>query len=160
MKLKVVKLQGFKGELPTYATSGSSGFDVRACIESTPSAIGQLTIPACQHRVIRTRLAFEVPEGYELQVRPRSGMALWHGITVLNSPGTIDSDYRDEVKIILINHTNNNYTIRDQDRIAQLILCPVIKVELEEVESLSAYSQKDAEILPMSRVGGFGSTGK
>ena len=103
-----------------------------------------------QRALIPTGIAIEIPPGFEAQVRPRSGLAIKHGITLLNAPGTIDADYRGEIKVILINLGHEEFLINRGDRIAQLVICPVIRVELEEVEELSNTERSD---------GGFGSTG-
>ena len=144
MNIKIKTLPHFKGELPKYQTPDSSGFDIRAQISS------DVKIESGERKLISTGIRFETPHGYELQVRPRSGLALQQGITVLNTPGTIDADFRGEVMIILINHGKMPYTIRDQDRVAQLVLCPIIQASFELVEDL-----------PLTRrnTGGFGSTG-
>ena len=129
--IKVKKLEHFHGELPKYESDVASGFDVRACLkESVLLHVGERTL-------IPTGLSFEIPRGYEIQVRPRSGLALKHGISLLNTPGTIDSDYRGEIKIILINHGKDLFKISDQDRIAQLVLCPVSFASIIEVKTLS-----------------------
>jgi dUTP pyrophosphatase len=130
--------------LPVYETAGASGMDIRACLDApvTVSAGGIVTIPS--------GLSFEIPAGYEMQVRPRSGLARGHGITVLNSPGTIDSDYRGELAVILINMGNSDYTIRHGDRIAQLVLAPAPRAVLKEINRLSDTGRGS---------GGFGSTG-
>lgn len=144
MNIKVKKSHHYKGSLPSYQTPGSSGFDIRAQVSS------DVIIEPGQRRLVSTGLEFEIPQGFELQVRPRSGMALNHGITVLNTPGTIDADFRGEVMIILVNHGDMTYTIRDQDRVAQLVLAPVYRAVLADSEVL----------LPSGRGnGGFGSTG-
>jgi dUTP pyrophosphatase len=131
--------------LPSYETVGAAGLDVRANIID-PSCV------APGERVLMpTGLYLEVPEGLECQVRPRSGLALKKGITVLNTPGTIDSDYRGEVGVILINLSNENFTIEPNDRIAQLVFCPVIQVTLIETDALESSDRG---------TGGFGSTGK
>ncbi len=143
--LKVQTLEHFKGDLPAYATDGASGFDVRARLESS------VTIKPGERALIPTGLAFAIPSNYEIQARPRSGLAIKHGISLVNSPGTIDADYRGEVKIILINQGNEPFEIKDQERIAQLVLCPVVKANFQQVANLDETSRG---------VGGFGSTGK
>ena len=142
--LKVKKLPHFKGDLPVYKSEGASGFDIRACLEE------DITLKASERAIIPTGLSFEIPPGFELQSRPRSGLALKQGLTVLNSPGTIDSDYRGEVKTLILNTSKKNVTIKDQDRIAQLVLCPVFRAKFIEWNSLSETKRGD---------GGFGSTG-
>ena len=128
--------------LPSYETSGSAGMDVRAAEE--------MVLPPGQRGLVGTGLAFAIPEGYEIQVRPRSGLALKKGIAIPNSPGTIDSDYRGELKVILINHGEENFTIERGDRIAQIVVAPVQRGVLVEVGDLDE-TQRGA--------GGFGSTG-
>lgn len=132
-------------ELPNYATTGSAGMDVRAAIEN------QMIIEAGKVVLVPTNLSVAIPEGYEIQVRPRSGLAAKHGIGLLNSPGTIDSDYRGEIKIILFNFSNEDFVIKRGDRIAQFILAKVAIANLIEVQELSS-TERGA--------GGFGHTGK
>jgi dUTP pyrophosphatase len=129
--------------LPSYATVGAAGMDVVAAEELVLS-------PGARHAVA-TGLAIAIPHGFEVQVRPRSGLALKHGITCLNTPGTIDSDYRGEVKVILANLGSEPFQIRRGERIAQLVPAPVLPAEFREVESLDE-TQRGA--------GGFGSTGR
>ncbi len=129
-------------DLPAYATEGAAGMDVLA-------AENIILRPGMRHAV-STGFAVAIPPGYEIQVRPRSGLALKHGISVPNTPGTVDSDYRGEVKVILINHSDDNFTIQRGDRIAQLIVSPVTLASWEEVAEL-----EDTE----RGSGGFGSTG-
>jgi len=139
----VKRLPHFEGlELPAYATAGAAGMDVLAAEDVTLD-------PGARHAVA-TGLAFAIPQGFEIQVRPRSGLALKHGITVPNTPGTIDSDYRGELKIILINHGPDPFAIRRGDRIAQLVLSPVIQATWLKVDELDATERGE---------GGFGSTG-
>jgi dUTP pyrophosphatase len=128
--------------LPAYATSGAAGMDVVSAEEVTIA-------PGARHAVA-TGLAVAIPEGYEIQVRPRSGLALKHGITVPNTPGTIDSDYRGELKVILINLGAEPFAIQRGDRVAQLVLAPVVQAAWDEVEELGATERGE---------GGFGSTG-
>ena len=128
--------------LPAYATSGAAGMDVVSAEDVTIA-------PGGRHAVA-TGLALAIPEGYEIQVRPRSGLALKHGITVPNTPGTIDSDYRGELKVILINHGTDPFAIARGDRVAQLVLAPVLQAAWEEVAELDATTRG---------AGGFGSTG-
>ena len=132
-------------ELPVYKTNGASGMDLMAFIEEPINIL-----PNSSH-LVPTGLSMAFSEDYEVQIRPRSGLAAKNSITVLNTPGTIDSDYRGEIKIILFNHGKENFLINNQDRVAQMILTPVVKMELEEADSL-----------PDSLRGedGFGSTGK
>lgn len=142
--VKVKCLENFNGDLPSYQTAFASGFDIRA--QMTHS----LVLQPGERTLVPTGLSFEIPEGYELQARPRSGWAIKQGISLVNSPGTIDADYRGEVKIIVINHGQSAVEIRDQDRIAQMVLCPVVQAELVLAETLTE-SERGA--------GGFGSTG-
>lgn len=128
--------------LPAYATAGAAGMDV-------VSAEAVTIDPGARHAVA-TGLALAIPEGYEIQVRPRSGLALKHGITVPNTPGTINSDYRGELKVILINHGAEPFVIARGDRVAQLVLAPVVQAAWNEVDELDATERGE---------GGFGSTG-
>jgi dUTP pyrophosphatase len=130
-------------EVPRKATPGSAGFDIAAADE--------MTIAPGQVGAVPTGFAIAIPEGFEAQVRPRSGLALKHGVTVLNAPGTIDADYRGEVKVILINHGTLPFRIAVGDRIAQLVIAPVTDAGFELVQELDATSRG---------TGGFGSTGK
>ena len=129
---------------PTYATAGSAGADLRARVDS-PVVIG-----AGERRAIPTGIRLEIPEGYEGQVRPRSGLAARHGVTILNAPGTIDSDYRGEVTVILINLSDSAYTIAPGDRVAQLVISPV-------TQAVFTASQLTESV---RGEGGFGSTGR
>ena len=131
--------------LPAYETIGSSGMDLRANLEEP------VKLQPMQRALIPTGLFIELPVGFEAQVRPRSGLAIKHGITCLNSPGTVDSDYRGELKIILINLSNESFTIQHGERIAQMIIQPVVKAEWQEVEVLNESKRGG---------GGFGHTGK
>lgn len=133
-----------KHSLPLYETIGASGMDVRANISES------LNIEPLGRALIKTGLFIEMEIGLECQVRPRSGMALKKGITVLNTPGTIDADYRGEVGVILVNLSNEKVTIEDGERIAQLVFCKVEQVQLLEVETLNESTRG---------AGGFGSTG-
>jgi len=132
--------------LPAYETAGAAGMDLRASVgeESVILAPGA-------RAMVPTGLAIALPEGFEAQVRPRSGLAIKHGITQLNTPGTIDSDYRGELKVILINHGQEPFTVAHGDRIAQLVIAPVIQAVWAELETLDETSRGSA---------GFGSTGK
>lgn len=130
--------------LPEYATIGSSGMDIRAFI------VEPVVLKPLERTLVATGLFFEIPLGFEIQVRPRSGLALKQGITCLNTPGTIDSDYRGEVKVILINLSNENAVINSGDRIAQIVLQKVEKANLKNVEILSETNRGE---------GGFGHTG-
>jgi dUTP pyrophosphatase len=131
--------------LPSYETIGAAGMDVRANLSAS------VCVSPGERMLVPTGLYLEIPAGLECQVRPRSGLALKKGITVLNTPGTIDSDYRGEVGVILINLSNENFTIEPNDRIAQLVFCPVIQVTLIETDALESSERG---------TGGFGSTGK
>ena len=130
--------------LPVYASPGSAGADLRAHIETT------ITIPPGARAIVPTGLRFAIPPGFEGQVRPRSGLAFEHGISVLNSPGTIDSDYRGEVQIILVNHGDTDFYVSDGDRIAQLVFTAVERVEFVASDALGETERGS---------GGFGSTG-
>ncbi len=143
--LKIRVINQSRHPLPDYATAGSSGLDLRANLES-PVVLNSL-----ERQLIPTGLFMEIPEGFEAQVRPRSGLAIKQGLTCLNSPGTIDADYRGEIKIILINLSSDPQQVNDGDRIAQLVFQKVEKVNLISVSELS--SSERAE-------GGFGHTGK
>ncbi len=141
----LVKKLNPKAELPKYKTEGSSGMDLMALIENP------IKIKPQNSALIPTGLSIAIPEDTEVQIRPRSGLAAKSNISVLNTPGTIDSDYRGEIKIILFNHGKEEFTVNNSDRIAQMILTPVLKAELKEVEELPK---------TMRGSGGFGSTGK
>ena len=144
MKLKIVNKSN--NALPGYETVNSAGMDLRAYLPE-----GQMVIKPLQRALIPTGLFMEIPVGYEGQVRPRSGLAIKNGITVLNSPGTIDADYRGEVKVILINLSENDFAINSGDRIAQLVIAKCEQMEVVNVETLSE-TERGA--------GGFGHTGK
>ncbi|MEE2658371.1 MAG: dUTP diphosphatase [Candidatus Latescibacterota bacterium] len=131
--------------LPEYETSDSAGLDLRAHLEAP------VTLAPGERRLVPSGLRLEIPTGYEAQVRPRSGLALKRGLTIVNSPGTVDADYRGDVGVILINHSNEPQNIEPGERIAQLVFAPVTQIEWEEVKEL-ADSERGA--------GGFGSTGK
>ena len=130
-------------KLPDYKTSGSSGMDLVAYIKN------KITINPGKTAIIPTGIAVAIPKNYEIQIRPRSGLAAKKGITVLNTPGTIDADYRGEIKIILINLSKKSFVVKSGDRIAQMILCPVAKGRLKEVKNLPK---------TVRGKGGFGST--
>ena len=132
-------------KLPNYKTDGSSGMDLMACIED------QILIAPQTSKLIPTGIAIAIPEDTEVQIRPRSGLAAKSNISVLNTPGTIDSDYRGELKVILFNHGKDEFIVNNEDRIAQMVLMPVLKVKFEEINELP-------ETIRGS--GGFGSTGK
>ena len=132
-------------KLPEYKSKGASGMDLVAFIKET------INIKPKQSYLISTGLSVAFPNEYEIQIRPRSGLAAKNNISILNTPGTIDSDYRGEIKVIIFNHGNDDFIINNGDRIAQMILMPVLKVEFEEVEELPKSVRGS---------GGFGSTGK
>ena len=132
-------------KLPVYKTSGASGMDLMACIKN------KIIIKPGKIAIIPIGIAIAIPKNYEIQIRPRSGLAANKGITVLNTPGTVDSDYRGEIKIILINLSKKSFVVKSGDRVAQMILCPVIKAKLKEVKNLHKTVRGKR---------GFGSTGK
>ena len=132
-------------QLPSYKTSGASGMDLMAFIKSS------VTVKPKTSSLVPTGLSIAFSENYEIQIRPRSGLAAKNNISVLNTPGTIDSDYRGEIKVIVYNHGNNDFFIHNGDRIAQMILMPIVKMELEETNDLPKTIRGE---------GGFGSTGK
>ena len=129
---------------PKYETLGSSGMDLAAHIEQ------DIIIEPGDKALIPTGISLSIPRGYEVQIRPRSGLAAKKGITVLNTPGTIDADYRGEIKIILINLSKDKFFVKKGERIAQMVVCPVVQAQLEEVQELS---------VTIRGTGGFGSTG-
>ncbi len=145
LKLKIKMLENFRGEVPAYQSLGASGLDVRAQLS------GPVRLKPLERALIPTGLAMEVPIGYEVQVRPRSGLAAKHGLGVLNSPGTVDADYRGEVKIIVVNLSNEEIVIEDQERCAQIVVCPIVQAQIDVVSELSSTDRG---------AGGFGSTGK
>ncbi len=132
-------------KLPAYATAGSAGMDIRANLQEP------VLLQSLQRRLVPTGLYIELPAGYEAQIRPRSGLALHHGITCLNSPGTVDSDYRGEIKVILINLSSEPQQLQHGDRIAQMVISKVEQVDLQRAESLNESTRGE---------GGFGHTGK
>jgi len=132
-------------KLPAYKTSGSSGMDLVAYIKN------KITINPGKTAMIPTGIAVAIPKNYEIQIRPRSGLAAKKSISVLNTPGTVDSDYRGEIKIILINLSKESFVVKSGDRVAQMILCPVVRAKLKEVKNLPKTIRDK---------GGFGSTGK
>ena len=134
-----------KAQIPKYKTNGSSGLDLMALIEDP------IKIKAQESALIPTGISIAIPQDTEIQIRPRSGLAAKSSISVLNTPGTIDSDYRGEIKIILFNHGKKEFTVNNNDRIAQMVLMPILKIEFEEIDDLP-------ETIRGS--GGFGSTGK
>lgn len=144
MKIRVLRLpNGADLPLPAYATAGAAGLDLRAAAAVTLKPGARALVP--------TGLAIALPDGYEAQVRPRSGLAVKHGITVLNAPGTIDADYRGEIQVPLINHGQDDFVIARGERIAQMIIARVEQVELVEVDALDGTARG---------VGGFGSSGR
>ena len=144
VKILVKKLNP-KVKLPKYKTDGSSGMDLMAFLDKPVSIMPQ------KSELIPTGLSIAIPNNTEVQIRPRSGLAAKNNISVLNTPGTIDSDYRGELKVILYNHGSEEFIVNNEDRIAQMVLVPIIKTTFEEVESLPVSIRGE---------GGFGSTGK
>jgi dUTP pyrophosphatase len=146
--IRVAPLPHFEGlQLPAYETADAAGMDLRAAVpEDAP-----MTLKPGERTMVPTGLTIALPERHEAQVRPRSGLAAKHGVTCLNSPGTIDADYRGEVKVILINHGQEPFVIKRGERIAQMVIAPVTRAELVQVETLDE-TQRGA--------GGFGSTGR
>ena len=132
-------------KLPSYKTNGASGMDLMAFIEKP------INLEPSKSCLIPTGLSVAFPKNYEIQIRPRSGLAAKNNVSVLNTPGTIDSDYRGELKIILFNHGSENFIINNKDRVAQMVLTPIVKMELEETNELPESIRGEA---------GFGSTGK
>ena len=144
VKILIKKLNS-KVKLPSYKTDGSSGMDLMAFVDKP------IIIPPGKSCLIPTGLSIAIPEDTEIQIRPRSGLAAKSSLSVLNTPGTIDSDYRGELKVILFNHGKENFLVNNNDRIAQMILMPVLKVDFQEVDNLPETIRGE---------GGFGSTGK
>ena len=146
MKVRISHIDGETGELllPEYATEGAAGMDICAAVES------EIQIAPLETKLIPTGFSIELPQGYEAQIRPRSGLALKHQVGILNSPGTIDSDYRGEVKIILTNFGKEPFTVRRGDRIAQMVVHRFARVEWEKVEQVNTTTRG---------AGGFGHTG-
>ena len=144
VKVLIKKLKS-SAELPSYKTKGASGMDLMACIEKS------INLEPGKSCLVPTGLSVAFSEKYEIQIRPRSGLATKNNISVLNSPGTVDSDYRGELKVILYNHGNKEFIVNNEDRIAQMVLVPIIKANFEEVENLPETIRGE---------GGFGSTGK
>lgn len=142
LKVKIINRSG--NELPAYETPGAAGMDVRACLES-PVTLGPL-----ERALIPTGLRVQLPRGYEMQIRPRSGLALKHGISLVNTPGTVDADYRGEIGVILINLSNEPFTVNDGDRICQMVIKEYTRVEWEPVDRIDSSERGD---------GGFGHTG-
>jgi dUTP pyrophosphatase len=144
-KVKVRIVNQSSNALPEYATEGSAGMDLRANLQAP------VTLQPMERQLIPTGIFIELPENYEAQVRPRSGLAIKYGLTCLNSPGTVDADYRGELKVILINLSKEPHTIQHGDRIAQMVVGKVEKVKWKEAKKISATRRGD---------GGFGHTGK
>ena len=142
--LRVCRTGGVEVPLPVYQTPGAAGVDLHAALSET------ITLAAGERQLIPTGLRIEIPQGFEGQVRPRSGLALKFGISIVNAPGTIDSDYRGEVGVVLINHGADEFVVKPLDRIAQLVFCPVVQLKVELTEQLSATARGS---------GGYGSTG-
>ncbi|WP_024787075.1 dUTP diphosphatase [Lebetimonas sp. JH369] len=142
MVLKVKKLSD-EAIIPDYQSEEAAGFDLHSADD--------VIIKPGERRLIKTALAFEIEKGYEIQIRPRSGLAYKHGITVLNTPGTIDSDYRGEIKVLLINLSDEEFKIKKGERIAQAVVAPVVQAKIVEVDDLNDTKRGS---------GGFGSTGK
>lgn len=142
--IRINTVNNSSNDLPHYATAGSAGLDLKANVLET------VVLEPLERRLIPTGIFLEIPPGYEVQVRPRSGLALKNGITCLNSPGTIDSDYRGEINVLLINLSNLPFTINNNDRIAQMVVAKVEKAELIQVQQLNN-TERNA--------GGFGHTG-
>jgi len=141
----VQRLAHAPDELPTYATPGSAGMDIRAAIDAP------VTLAPMERRLIPTGLIIQLPPGYECQIRPRSGLSIKYGITLINAVGTIDSDYRDEVKVPLVNLSTEPYIIQPGERIAQMVMAPVTR---------ATWLPVDAVDTTINRQGGFGSTGR
>ena len=140
----LIKRLSEKVIIPKYETSGSSGMDICAFLKNS------ININPGERKIIPTGFSLSIPKGFEVQIRPRSGLAAKNGISVLNTPGTIDSDYRGEIKVILINLSESKFVVENETRIAQMIIVPVIQADLEEVKELSD---------TIRGTGGFGSTG-
>ena len=143
MKINIINKSN--NPLPAYETTGSAGMDVRAFTDE------EIVLKPLERKLVPTGLFIELPEGYEAQLRPRSGLAFKHGISLPNSPATIDSDYRGEIKVALINLSNENFVVKSGDRIAQMIIAKHEKAQLIQVEELNETQRGE---------GGFGSTGK
>lgn len=142
MKIEIINKSN--NEMPKYATKGSSGLDLMAYTDE------DITLKPLERKIIPTGLSISIPEGYEVQIRARSGMSIKHGITVINGIGTIDSDYRGELGVLLVNLSNEEYTIKSGDKIAQMVLCKYEVVEFVEVEELDDTKRSS---------GGFGHSG-
>ena len=144
LRVPALRVRSHDLPLPAYRSGGAAGLDLAAAIPES------VVLPPGARRLVPTGFAFAIPEGYEGQVRPRSGLALKHGVTVLNAPGTIDADYRGEVAVVLVNHGEEDFVIQPGDRIAQLVVCPVAHARLELVDALDETGRG---------AGGYGSTG-
>ena len=144
VKVLIKKLNP-EAKLPNYKTKGSSGMDLMAFVENP------IKIAPKNSALIPTGISVAIPNDVEIQIRPRSGLAAKSNISVLNTPGTIDSDYRGEIKVILFNHGNEEFIVKNEDRVAQMVLMPILKVDFEEVDNLPE---------TLRGTGGFGSTGK
>ncbi len=144
VEVKLKTLENFKGAIPQYESLGASGLDVRAQLDAP------IVIKPFERVLVPTGLSMEVPKAYEIQARPRSGLSLKKGLTLVNTPGTIDADYRGEIKMIMINLGQTDVIIEDQERIAQLVICPVVKADIVLVDDLSNTDRGES---------GFGSTG-
>ncbi len=155
--VKIKKLGNFQGVLPQYQTHGAAGCDLCANLPTqfagsvvSEDVNSSVILKPGERALIPTALSFEIPEGYEIQIRPRSGLAFKNGVSVVNAPGTIDSDYRGELKILLINHGDKDFVISHGDRIAQMVIAPVVQAVFEWSDALSD---------TVRGAGGFGSTG-
>jgi dUTP pyrophosphatase len=147
IRISVLSLQhGADLPLPAAQSAGAAGLDLMAAI----GADEQITLKNCERALVPTGIALQLPQGYEAQVRPRSGLAMKHGVTVLNAPGTVDADYRGEIKVLLVNHGQEPFVVTRGLRIAQLVIAPVMQVQLVAVPALETSARGD---------GGFGSTG-
>ncbi|NLJ00799.1 MAG: dUTP diphosphatase [Bacteroidales bacterium] len=142
MRIKIVN--NSRHSLPEYATAAAAGMDLRASLEQP------IVLKPLERALVPTGIHIQLPEGYEAQIRPRSGLAIKHGISIVNSPGTIDSDYRGEIRVILVNLSNENFTIQDGERICQMVVAQHATIEWEEVNSLDETRRGS---------GGFGHTG-
>jgi dUTP pyrophosphatase len=143
MKVKIVNKSPF--DTPQYATASSAGLDLRACIESP------IVLKSLERAMIPTGIYIELPQGFEAQIRPRSGLAAKHGISIVNAPGTIDADYRGEIRVILINLSSEEFTVNPGERVAQMVIARYQRIEWDEVGALSESERGE---------GGFGSTGR
>lgn len=142
IKVKIINNSGF--ELPAYETFSSAGMDVRAAVKEP------VTLYPMQRMLVPTGLRVQLPHGYEMQMRPRSGLALKHGISLANTPGTVDADFRGEIQVVLINLSREPFTVHDGDRICQMVVAPYTRVDWESVERIDSTERGD---------GGFGHTG-